>query len=171
MLASQVMELAELLSSARSELSNALQQAHEAVPGAKDSPETLPTPGGAPIPDLTPVTAHLVLKRPLVLSKLGTRLVRRYLRRQLEAELGPAIAELLSRYRRQLREWFRRSVVELRDGFVARAGIYRAQLEVLNAPPATAAARGQVEADLRVLQNWPLGTVLTKEGNGNESNS
>jgi GTP-binding protein EngB required for normal cell division len=170
-LASQVRELAELFSSTRLELSNALQQAHEAAPGAKDSPETLPTAGGAPIPDLTPVTAHLVLKRPLILSKLGTRLLRRYLRRQLEAELGAAMAELLSRYRRHLREWFRRSVAELRYSFVARAGIYRAQLEGPNAAPVTAAARGQVEADLRVLQNWPLGTVLTKEGNGNESNS
>jgi len=170
-LASQVMELAELLTSARIDLSKALQQAHEAAPGAKDSPETLPTPGGAPIPDLTPVTAHLVLKRPLVLSKLGARLVRRYLRRQLEAELGPAMAALLSRYQRQLREWFRGSVVELRDSFVARAGMYRAQLEGRNAPPAAAAASGQLEADLRVLQSWPLGTVLTKEGNGNESDS
>ena len=111
-------------------------------------------PAGAPIPGLTPLIDRLNLNRPALLSKLGKRLIHRHIRQQLETELEPAMTELLSRYRRQLREWFGKSMVELRDGFAARADVYRAQLEGRASPAGPAAAKADLEADLLVLQNW-----------------
>ncbi len=153
-LTSQVVKLAEVLSSARLELSQTLKLAHEAVLGAGGGPETLPMPAGAPIPGLTPLIDRLNLKRPALLSKLGKRLIRRHIRQQLETELEPAMTELLSRYRRQLREWFGKSMVELRDGFASRAGIYRAQLEGRASPAGIVETRTDLEATLSTLQNW-----------------
>ena len=76
----------------------------------------------------------------MLLSKLGKRLIRRHIRHQLETEVESAIAELLSRYRRQAQEWFRKSVVELREHFAGRAGVYRAQLEGRGLPVGAADA-------------------------------
>jgi hypothetical protein len=119
----------------------------------------LPTPAGAPIPDLTPLIDRFNLNRPRLLSKLGKRLIRGHIRQQLEKEVEPAMTELLDRYRRQLRGWFGKSMVELRDRFAARAGIYRAQLEGRQSPAEPAATKLDLEADLLVLQNWGRGTA------------
>jgi hypothetical protein len=153
-LTSQVVKLTEVLSAARLELSRTLKLADEAVLGAGGGPEALPMPAGAPIPDLTPLLDRLNLNRPRFLSKLGKRLIRGHLRQQLERQVEPAMTKLLGRYGRRLREWFGRSIVELRDAFAARAGIYRAQLEARGSPARIAETRTELEANLRILQNW-----------------
>jgi len=156
-LTSQVVKLADFLSSARMELSKTLGLAHEAVLGDGDTSESLPTPAGAPVPDLTLLIDRLNLNRPVLLSKLGKRLIRGHIRHQLETEIEIPMTELLSRYRRELRDWFGKSMLELRDSFAARAGIYRAQLEGRESPPGTEATKVDLEADLVVLQNWGRG--------------
>jgi GTP-binding protein EngB required for normal cell division len=153
-LTGQVLKMVDTLSLARQELFTTLKLAHEVVLGADGSPEALPAPAEAPIPNLAPLTQGLVLSHPLLLSKLGKRLTRRHIRQQLETEVESAMTELLSRYRRQLREWFQKSVVELRENFAGRAGIYRAQLEGRSSSAEAAVGRTDLEGDLRSLQNW-----------------
>ncbi|HXP61071.1 MAG TPA: dynamin family protein [Dongiaceae bacterium] len=153
-LGSQVRRLVENLAAARLELAQALRLAHEAVPGASGQPEALPAPAEAPTPDLTPLTAGLILGRPVLLSLFGKGLIRRHLRRRLETEAGPAMRELLDGYRRKLREWYPTSLAELRDGFAACAAVYRAQLEQRGSPARIAETRTELEADLRALQDW-----------------
>jgi GTP-binding protein EngB required for normal cell division len=153
-LTSQVLKLVENFSSARLELAKALKLADEAVLGANGNPEALPTPAEAPTPDLNALTEGLFVSRPVLLSMLGKRLLRRHIRRQLETEAGPAMTDLLNRYRRRLRQWFRESMAELRDSFAGRAGVYRAQLEERGAPTGIVGTRTDLEADLRALQNW-----------------
>ena len=153
-LTGQVLKMVETLSLARLELFTTLKLAHEVVLGGGGSPEALPAPAEAPIPDLAPLTHGLVLSHPLLLSKLGKRVTRRHIRQQLETEVASAMTELLSRYRRQLREWLQKSVVELRENFAGRAGIYRAQLEGRSSPAETVAGGTDLEGDLRSLQNW-----------------
>jgi hypothetical protein len=155
-LAAQVAKLLELLASARSQLDQTLHLAHQVLPAAKDSSEPLPMPSGAPIADLTMLTQGLVLKRPTFLSSLGAGLVRRHIRQPLQAQLDQSLPEYLSRYRAQLREWFRRSLAELREGFAARAGVYRAQFEQsqLSAPAGFASDEESLKKDIALLENW-----------------
>ena len=102
---------------------------------------------------------ELILERalslPVLLSMLGRPLLRRHIRRQLETKAEAAMTDLLSRYRRRLREWFRESIVELRDSFAGRAGVYRAQLEERGSRAGIVGTRTDLEADSGALQNWP----------------
>jgi GTP-binding protein EngB required for normal cell division len=153
-LAAQVSKLAELLASARSQIDQTLQLAHQLLPEIRDGSEKLPMSAGAPIPDLAILTQGLVLKRPTFLSSLGSGLVRRHARQRLQAQLDQPLPEFLGRYRAQLRAWFRQSAAELHEAFAARAGFYRARLEQRQTLPAHENSTTDLEADLRVLQHW-----------------
>jgi len=78
------------------------------------------------------------------------------IRQHLQAQLDQALPKYLSRYRTQLREWFRRSLAVLREGFTVRAGIYRAQLEQPVSSPAAEPSAANLETDLKALQNSTL---------------
>lgn len=151
----QVANLTELFSSLRSQLDQTLQLARQVLPAARDDLERLPTPAGAPVADLTTLTQGLFLKRPALLSSLGTGVLRRHTRQRLETQLDRSLPEFLSRYRAQLREWFWRFLAELREAFSARAGVYRAQLDLRATSSAAPTSAASLQADLQILRNWP----------------
>jgi GTP-binding protein EngB required for normal cell division len=155
-LAARVAKLVEQLSFTGSQLDQALQLAHQALGLAKDTSEQLPLPAGAPIADTAALTQSLVMKRPVLLSSLGAAVLRRHIRSRLEQQLGESLPDLLNSYRRQVREWFRQSLMELRAAFAARAGLLSAQLEARAATATTETDVTSVEADLRRLREKPV---------------
>ncbi len=154
-LAERVAKLVRQLSSMRWQLGQALQLAHQALRLAIDTSEQLPPPAGAPIADTEAFTQNLVLKRPVLLSSLGAAVLRRHTRSRLEQHLGETLPDLLNSYRRQVRQWFRQSLLELRDAFAARAGLLSAQLEARAATAVAETDVTSVEADLRRLATYP----------------
>jgi GTP-binding protein EngB required for normal cell division len=152
-LAARVAKLVEQLTLLRSQLDQALQLAHQALGLAKDTSEQLPSPAGAPIADTGASIESLVLKRPVLLSSLGAAVLRRHIRSRLEQQLGETLPDLLNSYRRQVRQWFRQSLMELRAAFAARAGLLSAQLEARAATTAAETDTTSVEADLRQLRD------------------
>jgi GTP-binding protein EngB required for normal cell division len=152
-LAARVAKLVEQLSFTGLQLDQALQLAHQALGLAKDTSEQLQLPAGAPIADTAAFTQSLVLKRPVLLSSLGAAVLRRHIRSRLEQQLGETLPDLLNSYRRQVRQWFRQSLMELRAAFAARAGLLSAQLEERAATATTETDVTSVEADLRRLRD------------------
>ncbi|MGD0261515.1 MAG: dynamin family protein [Verrucomicrobiota bacterium] len=152
-LAARVAKLVEQLSLTRSQLDQALQLAHQALRLAKDTSEQLPLPAGAPVADTAPFTQSLVLKRPVLLSSLGAAVLRRHTRSRLKQQLGETLPDLLNSCRRQLRQWFRQSLMELQAAFAARAGLLSAQLEARAATTTAESDVTSVEADLRRLRD------------------
>jgi GTP-binding protein EngB required for normal cell division len=152
-LATHVEELVELLAKARSELDRTLQLAHADLPSPMNIPESLPLPAGAPVTDTAALSQSLVLQRPVFVTALGMAALRRHTRSRLAAQLGEKAHELLNAYRPQVRQWFRQSLAELRNGFAAGAGFCRLQLERRESA-AAAADTSSLEADLRLLKEW-----------------
>jgi GTP-binding protein EngB required for normal cell division len=155
-LAGRVAKLVEQLSFTGSQLDQALQLAHQALGLARDTSEQLPLPAGAPIADTAAFTQSLVVKRPALLSSLGAAVLRRHIRSRLEQQAGETLPDLLNSYRRQVRQWFRQSLMELRAAFAARAGLLSAQLEARAATATTETDVTSVEADLRRLREKPV---------------
>ncbi len=158
-LAGRVAKLVEQLSFTGSQLDQALQLAHRALGLAKDTSEQLPLPAGAPIADTAAFTQSLVVKRPALLSSLGAAVLRRHIRSRLEQQLGETLPDLLNSYRRQVRQWFRQSLMELRAAFAARAGLLSAHLEARAATATAETDVRSVEADLRRLRERPVSSA------------
>jgi GTP-binding protein EngB required for normal cell division len=153
-LAAHVEELVELLAKARSELDRTLQLAHAVLPSPMNVSESLPLPAGAPVADTAALSQSLVLKRPVFVTALGMAALRRHTRSRLAAQLGEKAHELLNAYRPQVRQWFRQSLAELRNGFAAGAGFCRLELERRESAVAAATDASSLEADLRLLKEW-----------------
>lgn len=73
----------------------------------------------------------------------------------LEVALGPALAEQISLYDRQVRAWLRDSIKELADLYDSQAEVYREQTRRLTAPaaetPDTTDAQ-RLAADVQLLK-------------------
>jgi hypothetical protein len=144
----------ELLSHLRSDLEQTLQSAKEISFDAGHFRDQLPVPTGLPVLDPKPVADKLVLQKPVLLATLGQRLLRRYIRPRLKDQIGPALADLLSLYRHQLRTWFQEALAESREAYTSTAGVYSARLEHRRSEPISPESSERVKKDIQELENW-----------------
>jgi hypothetical protein len=147
-------KVVDRLESLRQQLEQTLAVARQASRAAASVAEPLPRPSGLPVFDPAAVTSKLALRSSRLLRLLGTLLLRRSARSQLQGQLGDPLTDALSDYRRRLRQWLRQTLTELRAAFHAHAGPLRAQLEPRETVAASETAPANLEADLRMLQKW-----------------
>ena len=140
------------MESLRRELEQTLTEARRAAGAAATGTEPLPRPSGLPMFDPGEVTPKLELRPPRLLRRLGTDLLRRWARSQLQRQAGDALRQLLSGYRRRLGAWLSQTLGELRTAFHAQAGPLRAQLESSASASLGESNAAGLEADLRQLQ-------------------
>jgi GTP-binding protein EngB required for normal cell division len=145
----------ERLESTRQQLEQILAEARQAAGAVTAGTEPLPRPSSLPMFDPSAAMLKLELRPPRPLRPLGTRVFRRWARSQLRRQLGDSLPELLSDYRRRLRQWLSQTLTELRAAFHAQAGPLQAQMESRASVAMSESSTASLEADLRLLQEWP----------------
>jgi len=142
------------LESLRQQLEQTLAVARQVSRATARVAEPLSRSSGLPAFDPAAVTPKLHLHSSRLLRLLGTLLLRHSARAQLQRQLGDWLPDMLSDYRRSLRQWLRRTLTELRAAFHAHAGPLRAQLEPRESVAASDTTPANLDADLRILQEW-----------------
>ena len=153
MVSSQGAKCVATLAQVREQLAQTMQTAHRALRVSGEPPEALPEAGGLPLIDVSPVSRRITFKKPMLLPIFGRAVLRRYVRQQLKQQLGDALPEFLGLAGKQWEQWYRRALTELREGFAANAGIYRAHFEQLSGATTGAA---DIQKDLDALVPKPM---------------
>jgi hypothetical protein len=111
--------------------------------------------GGLPDADLSPLRAGGRAARPWW-SALAPGLAAGALARSLRRRVGPALAQQVRGYDRQVQLWLRQALGRIAEAYETQAGVIREQVRRLTAGFGPAAApdgdRQNLEADLRELQ-------------------
>lgn len=94
-----------------------------------DNPDELPRPVGMPTLDGNEISRMIVIKKPRMISLLGTAVLASHIRRELEQQYDRALLEFLSLYANRLRRWMEQSISALRNAFNAFADMHRAHFE------------------------------------------
>ena len=142
-----VESVATPLTRLRQDLTGTLGNAARSVGYDHEEETIIPPPTGMPLVDLSVLLDEALLRRPR-LASLTRGAADRTARRQLAARFGPRLAGLLSHYVRQLEEWRRQALSDMRRSFTARAGYFRVRCEQDSSRSSPAA----IENDLRRLR-------------------
>lgn len=145
----------ERLEAMRQGLEQTLAEARQAAGAVADGAEPLARPAGLPMFDAGAGMARLELRPPRVVRLLGRGVLRGWARSRLERELDGSLPEMLRGYRGRLRQWVSETLREMRASFHAQAGPLRAQLEAGAGTGARESSGAGLEADLRLLEEWP----------------
>lgn len=147
----------DLVTGLRQTLSQGLEELRRLAPLVEaDSAAVRDWPaGGLPVFDLSPLQEQARRCAAPRWARLSRRAAAWRTRRNLEAALGPALAEQISLYDRQVRAWLRDSIKELADIYDSQAEVYRQQTRRLAAPaaetPDTTDAQ-RLAADVQLLK-------------------
>ena len=137
----------------RAVLNSALAHAAGAAGASDAGEEDLPMPSGAPQIEAHAIIPPTTLRKP-ALAFIGTPVLRRSARRQLASgTLASDIGTALAQYGKQLLDWRRRVLSELRCAFVARRDLIYAQFDAGSATVGTAPFdRAALEEDIERLK-------------------
>jgi GTPase Era involved in 16S rRNA processing len=111
----------------------------------------LPAALGMPPLDPTGLAKTLDLRKPVWLSVFTASVVKRQLQQQIRRQVSSDLSDFLGVYARQLRNWFREVIANLRTSFRCVAAIYRIELEREDTEPRSNEA--QIAADLERLKS------------------
>ena len=150
----QTAKAVERVESMRQELADTLAAARKVAGAVAVGAEGLPRLAGLPVFDAAATMAKLELRMPQALRVFGPRALRQTARSRLNQELEGPLAELLTGYRRQLRQWLNRTLTETRAAFHAQAGPLVAQLDSRSAATVGEAGVACLKADLKRLAGW-----------------
>jgi GTPase Era involved in 16S rRNA processing len=120
---------------------------------------SLELPAGLGMPPLDPsaLATALHLRKPALLSAFTAPVARRQLQQRIRRQVGPELNDFLLAYAKQLRNWFREAIANLRASFRSAAAIYRIDLE--SAGIEIPRDHVQIAADLEELKNEAAGRV------------
>jgi GTP-binding protein EngB required for normal cell division len=148
----EVEELARLIESTARRLSQALDNAARAT-AAGERNETFSLGSfvkDMPVPDFA--GCSIQLRRPQLLS-ISTGLARRSVKRRIQSGCGVILGRFFTSFARALELWFRDILGNLEREFNGSADVYRAQLQRLTAPVATASPdKNIVSEDIAALK-------------------
>ena len=154
-LSAQTVRVVERLESMRRELEQALAEARQAAGAVAGATEPLPRISGLPMFDPGAAMPKLELRPPRAARLLGRGVLRGWARSGLHRQLDELLPGVLSGYRGRLRQWLSQTLTEMRAAFHAQAGPLGAQMESRPSAAAGESSAASLEADLRLLEEWP----------------
>ncbi len=119
----------------RTELIVALNEACARVHLSPMEADAIRPPAGLPVLSSQTLAPPVLLNRP-VLRIPGLKIWNRNARRQLEAQAGAQIGSIFGQYARQLTEWRRQMLTDMRRDFIAGSESIRAHVGTMGSPVA-----------------------------------